>query len=413
MTSIVSDPRPATPFDDAPGLPQWRADTPGCAHRNHLNNAGAALMPRPVLHAIEEHLALETEIGGYEAAETRVEDTSRAYAAIASLVNAAPRNIAITASSTTAFVRAMSSIDFNPGDVILTSRCDYTSNQLQYLSLARRHGVRVIRADDLPEGGVDPDSVRSLARRARPRLVAISWVPTNSGLVQNVSAVGDVCEDLGLRYLIDACQAIGQIAIDVARLRCDFLSVTARKFLRGPRGIGFLYVSDRALARGDHPLYVDMRGAQWVGPDEMALVDDARRFEEWEFPHALVFGLGAAAEYARAVGAEVAGGRAMALANYLRQRLMTIEGARILDRGRDRCALVTVDIQGHHAEDLVAKLRQRRINASASLAWYGVIDMAEKNATSAVRLSPHYYNTVEEVDAAVEALREITSVRRA
>jgi selenocysteine lyase/cysteine desulfurase len=284
---------------------------------------------------------------------------------------------------------------------------------LHYLSLARRHGVRVIRAEDLAEGGVDPDSVRSLARQTRPRLVAISWVPTNSGLVQDVSAVGEVCEDLGLRYLVDACQAVGQIPIDVARLRCDFLSVTARKFLRGPRGIGFLYVSDRALARGDHPLFVDMRGAVWTAPDEMALAEDARRFEEWEFPHALVFGLAAAAETAQSVGVEIAGRRAIGLANHLRQRLATIEGARILDRGRDRCALVTVDFAGHDAEDLVAKLRQRRINASASLAWYGVIDMAEKNAASVLRLSPHYYNTLEEADAAVEALREIASARRA
>jgi selenocysteine lyase/cysteine desulfurase len=244
-------------------------------------------------------------------------------------------------------------------------------------------------------------------------LVAISWVPTNSGLVQDVSAIGEVCEDLGLRYLVDACQAVGQIAIDVTRLRCDFLSVTARKFLRGPRGIGFLYVSDRALARGDHPLYVDMRGAVWVATDEMALADDARRFEEWEFPHALVFGLGAAAEYAHSVGVEVAGKRAIGLANHLRQRLATIAGARVLDRGRDRCALVTVDIPGHDAEDLVAALRRRRINASASLAWYSVIDMAEKNAASVLRLSPHYYNTLEEIDAAVEALREIASARRA
>ena len=185
---------------------------------------------------------------------------------------------------------------YQPGDVILTSRCDYTSNQLHYLSLARRHGVRVVRAADLPEGGVDPDSVKALARRARPRLVALSWVPTNSGLVQDVVSVGEVCESMGLCYLVDACQAAGQIPIDVAALRCDFLSATARKFLRGPRGIGFLYVSERALTRGDHPLYVDMRGATWTAPDDLSLVNDARRFEDWEFPYALVLGLGAAVQ---------------------------------------------------------------------------------------------------------------------
>src|SRR5687768_3349616 len=292
MTSVAPDTPSVPRLESEPDLTRWRDETPGCVHRNHLNNAGAALMHEPVIRAVQEHLALEAQIGGYEAAEERLAKTNRVYEAIAALVNAAPRNIAITPSSTVAFVQAMSSIDFQPGDVILTSRCDYTSNQLHYLSLARRHGVRVVRAHDLPEGGVDPDSVKAIAHQMRPRLVAISWVPTNSGLVQDVGGIGQICEELGLCYLVDACQAAGQLPINVDRLRCDFLSATARKFLRGPRGIGFLYVSDRALARGDHPLYVDMRGATWTGPDALSLVDDARRFEEWEFPYALVLGLG-------------------------------------------------------------------------------------------------------------------------
>ncbi len=411
MGSGALDTASSFALTEEPDLARWRDETPGCAHRNHLNNAGAALMPVSVVRAIDQHLTLEAHIGGYEAAEARVAETDAVYESIASLIDASSRNIAITPSSTTAFIQALSSIDFAPGDVILTSRCDYTSNQLHYLSLARRHGVRVLRAADLPEGGVDPDSVRALAQQKRPRLVAISWVPTNSGLVQDVGSVGEVCEELGLRYLVDACQAAGQLPIDVRRLRCDFLSATARKFLRGPRGIGFLYVSDRALARGDHPLYVDMRGATWTGPDALSLVDDARRFEEWEFPYALVLGLGAAVQYANSVGVPRAGRRALALARHLRDRIATIDGARVLDRGRVRCAIVTAEIAGHDSTHLVAELRRRHINASASLAWYGLIDMAEKRVDAALRLSPHYYNTLEEVDAAVEALREIVSAQ--
>ena len=390
-----------------PDLVHWRDETPGCTYRNHLNNAGAALMPERVIRAIEDHLALESHIGGYEAAEERIDETEKVYGSIAALVNAAPRNIAIAPSSTAAFIQALSSIDFQPGDVLLTSRCDYTSNQLHYLSLARRRQIRVIRADDLPEGGIDPDSVRMLARRARPRLIAVSWVPTNSGLVQDVAGVGEVSEEFGVPYLVDGCQAAGQLAIDVSRLRCDFLAATARKFLRGPRGIGFLYVSDKALARGDYPLYVDMRGATWTAPDALTLAADARRFEDWEFPYALVLGLGAAVEYAQSVDVARAGARAMALAEHLRTRLLELDGVRVLDRGRERCAIVTMEVARHDAVKIVDELRRRHINASASLGWYGLIDMAEKNVASAVRLSPHYYNTLEEVDAAIEALREI------
>jgi selenocysteine lyase/cysteine desulfurase len=395
-----------------PDLTRWRDETPGCVHRNHLNNAGAALMPEPVIRAVGDHLDLEAHIGGYEAAELRLRETSRTYEEIAALVNAAPRNVAIASSSTTAFIQALSSIDFEPGHVILTSRCDYTSNQLHYLSLARRLGVRVVRAPDLPEGGVDPDALRELAERDRPRVVALTWVPTNSGLVQDVESVGEICANLELCYIVDACQAAGQIPIDAGRLHCDYLSATARKFLRGPRGIGFLYVSDKALARGDHPLFVDMRGATWVAPDELSLAPDARRFEDWEFPYALVLGLGAAVEYARSIGPERAGRRARALAAHLRARLEMLDTVRVLDRGREQCAIVTADIAGYQAGDLVAELHRRHINTSASLGWYGLIDMAEKQAVSALRISPHYYNTLEEVDAAVEALEDIIRADR-
>ena len=412
MTSTMPRAISQVPRSTDSDLVRWRDETPGCAYRNHLNNAGAALMPECVIRAIDDHITLESHIGGYEAAEERVAATEKAYDGIASLVHAAPRNIAITPSSTAAFIQALTSIDFQPGDVILTSRCDYTSNQLHYVSLARRRGVRIVRAADLPDGGIDPDSVRALARQSRPRLVAVSWVPTNSGLVQDVVGVGEVCEELDVPYLVDACQAAGQLVIDVAHLKCDFLAATARKFLRGPRGIGFLYVSDRALARGDYPLYVDMRGATWTAPDDMKLAPDARRFEDWEFPYALVLGLGAAVAYAQ-IGRRGASWRTRrGLANELRTRLAALDGVRVLDRGRDPCAIVTLEVAGHDAVDIVSELRRRHINASASLAWYGLIDMAEKNAASAVRLSPHYYNTLEEVDAAVEAIGEIIGAAR-
>ena len=355
------------------------------------------------------HLQLESEIGGYEAADAEAEAVERMYAEIAALVNASPRNMAIVANATAGFIQALSSFDFAAGDAIVTSRCDYTSNQIQYLSLARRLGVRILHADDLPEGGIDPGSVRDLVNRTRPRLVAVSWVPTNSGLVQDVEAVGAVCEELGVPYVIDACQAAGQIPIDVARLKCDYLSVTARKFLRGPRGIGFLYASDRALARGDHPLFVDMRGASWVDAERYELVDSAHRFEDWEFPYALVLGLGEAARYARTVGLALAQRRAFALAAYARERLAQIPGARVLDRGRVQCAIVTVAMTGHPAPELAAALRARRINTSASLRWYGILDFDAKGVQTALRISPHYYNTATEIDLLIDALSEIAA----
>ena len=390
-------------------LRRWRADTPGCEHRNHLNNAGAALMPRTVLDAMQDYLRLESTIGGYEAADGSEEAIERVYGDIASLVGARGRNMAIVGSATAGFTQAISTIDFEPGDAIVTTRCDYTSYQIQYLALAERRGVRVLHAEDLPEGGVDPESVRALVRQSRCRLVSVSWVPTNSGLVQDVAAVGGVCEELGVTYHVDACQAVGQIPIDVTALRCDYLSVTARKFLRGPRGLGFLFISDRALERGDTPLFIDMRGARWTAPAEYAPMDSAHRFETWELPYAQVLGLGEAARYASGVGIETAGRVAFALAARARRGLAEIPGVRVLDRGSDPCAIVTASFDGKAAPSIVEALRSRGINTSASLAWYARYDFAEKGVASAVRFSPHYYNTEDEVDDGVAAVREITS----
>jgi selenocysteine lyase/cysteine desulfurase len=391
---------------------RWRAETPGTSQRVHLNNAGAALMPSPVIEAMAEHIALESKIGGYEAADARESAVAEGYAEIASLINAKPRNVAIVANATAGFIQAMSSFDFARGDRIVTTRSDYTSHQIQFLALSQRLGVEVVHADDLPDGGVDPESVRALASHPNCRLVHVSWVPTHSGLVQDVEAVGRVCESLGVPYLVDACQAVGQIPIDVDALRCDYLSVTARKFLRGPRGVGFLYASDRALARGDHPLFVDMRGAQWVSASEYKVADSAIRFEDWEFAYALVLGLGAATKYARAIGVDVAQRRAWALADTLRSRLSAIDGVRVLDRGRVKSAIVTADIPGWYAPDLAAALRERRINSAASLRWYGLLDFTPRDVASAIRLSPHYYNTDDELATAVDAIRELIASKR-
>lgn len=396
-----------------PLVKQWREETPGCANQIHFNNAGAGLMPSGVLSAIVGHLNREANLGAYESADDAEAVVAEAYANVARVLGTEARNIAVVENSTVAFFQALSAFDFQPGDVIVTTRNDYVSNQLSYLSLARRHGVEVRRAADLPGGGADPQSVKELLRDSRVRLAAVTWVPTNSGLMQPVETIGEMAEAAGVPYLVDGCQAVGQIPVDVAKLRCDFFSGTARKFLRGPRGIGFLYVSDRALKRGDFPLYIDMRGADWVSADDFAPTPDARRFENWEFACSLVLGFGEAARYALEVGVERGGRRARDLAATLRGKLSGLNGVRVLDRGSELAAIVTIEVTGWDATELCKLLRTRGINTSASLRAYAVIDMDDKRAASALRFSPHYYNTEAEIDRVVETLRAVTAKGRA
>jgi selenocysteine lyase/cysteine desulfurase len=391
-------------------LERVRSETPACADRIHLNNAGAALMPAPVYDAIVKHLSRERELGGYEAADEAQADVDRVYCDVARVVGAQARNIAIVENASVAFTQAVASFDLQPGDRVVTSRVDYVSQQLTLLALKKRLGVEIDIASDLPEGGVDPQSIADLARHPKCRIVAVCWMPTNSGLVQDVRAVGEVCAQLRVPFLLDACQAIGQIPVDVTDLRCDFLTATARKFLRGPRGIGFLFVSDAALDQGLYPVTLDSQGAQWTGPASFDLVPSARRYENWEFAYALVMGLGAAARYALAQDIGACGARASSLAGRLRDSLAAISGCRVLDRGSTTSAIVTATFEGWDSQVLVMRLRELKVNTSATFRRWAWFDMTDKGIEHAVRISPHYYNTDEEIDRFIGIVREI--VRR-
>ncbi len=393
------------PFS-ASELTRFRAETPGCAERIHLNNAGAALMPAPVLAAMVEHLELESHIGGYEAAEQRAAAIEDAYAAVAALLGCAPRNIAMVENATVAYQQALSAIPFERGDVILTSVNDYVSNQIMVLSLARRFGMEVVRAPEAAEGGIDPEAVSRLVRERQPRLVALTHVPTNSGLVQPVEAVGRICREHNVWYLVDACQSAGQLPLNVNAVGCDFLSATSRKFLRGPRGAGFLFASDRALTAGLEPLFLDLRSARWLGPDRYEAVPSAKRYENWEFAYALVLGTGAAVRYALTIGIERIAQRTSPLAELLREQLGAA-GFRVLDRGARRCGIVTIEIPGRDGAEIHRALMQRGVNTSVSSRQYAVIDFAQKGVEWALRASPHYYNTEDEIRNAVTAIREV------
>ena len=326
-----------------------------------------------------------------------------------SLIGSDPENVAITENATASFIQALSSVSFKAGDVIVTTRNDYASNQIMYLSLQSRMGVELVRVPEDPLGGLDVMAMEEAIHRRRPKLVAVTHVPTNSGLVQRVADVGAMCSQRDILYLVDACQSVGQMPVDVRDIGCDFLSATARKFLRGPRGVGFLYVSDRALDLGLEPLFPDMRAADWIDADLYQPAHGAQRFENWEFPYALVLGMGRAAEYAIDLGIEAIQDRAWALAAMVRDRLSEIDKLQVLDRGVEQCAIATVSVDGHNSSDLVASLAEAGINTSLSTREYAVLDFDDKGVDSAVRISPHYYNSEEEIEQLAETLYKIVN----
>lgn len=385
-----------------------RADTPGVQYVIHFNNAGASLMPQSVIDAITNHIALEAQIGGYEAAVQQKDSIQAFYTATATLLNTTADNIAATANATDAYARALSAIPFQQGDVILTTANDYVSNQIAFLSLQKRFGVEVVRAADEASGGVSVADMADKIKSLRPRLVAVTHVPTNSGLVQPVEAVGQHCREHDVLYLVDACQSVGQLPVDVRQIHCDFLTATCRKFLRGPRGMGFLYVSDKVLSADMAPLFVDLHGASWESADTFKLAPTAKRFEDWEFPHALVLGAAEAHRYALAVGIAAIAERNLQLCATIRTQLAQLPDVRLLDEGDQLSSLIILYSERKSAEEIKAALSAEHINVSISSHGAAILDFDRKGMlTAAIRISPHYFNTDEEITILVNTLKRI------
>ncbi|MEV5752618.1 aminotransferase class V-fold PLP-dependent enzyme [Actinoallomurus sp. NPDC052308] len=377
-----------------------RAETPGCREVVHLNAAGSALPPRVVVETMRDHLDLEARIGGYEAADAATARLAGTYDSLARLIGAHPDEIAYAESATRAWDMAFYGIPFRPGDRVLTSAGEYSSNTIAFLHAARRQGVKVEVVPDDEYGQISLDALAA-ALDDDVRLVAINHVPTHDGLINPVAEVGRLARAAGALYLLDACQSVGQLAVDVGEIGCDLLSATGRKFLRGPRGTGLLYVRRSALDLLDPP-FLDLRAADWTGPESYELRGDARRFESWERSVAGQLGLGAAAEYALAIGLAAIEERVLELGALLRTALAEIPGVTVRDRGLHRSGIVTFTHRDRDAADIVASLAEQRIHVRVSQQTYRYDEGARPEPR--VRASVHYYTTEDEIRRLITAL---------
>jgi selenocysteine lyase/cysteine desulfurase len=309
--------------------------------------------------------------------------------------------------STHAWNAAFYSIPLGPGDRILTGRDEYGSNVLAYLRVARCSGAEIVVVPNDGDGQIDLGALTRLVDE-RTKLIGLTWVPTSGGLVNPAAAVGRIARGAGVLYLLDATQAVGQFPIDVNDVGCDLLTGTGRKFLRGPRGTGFLWVRDAALERLD-PFVAEIRSATWDGGRGFTWAGGARRFETWENSYVNIIGLGAAVQQALELGLDAIGDRTRSLGERLREDLGQLPGVTTHDLGTHRCAIVTAMIAGRSAADVAAALRRASINVSITVAEHNPLDTEERGIHPLVRFSPHYYNTEAEIDRAVAAVAELTS----
>jgi selenocysteine lyase/cysteine desulfurase len=379
-----------------------RDETPGCAQLAHFNNAGASLQPAPVTETVIAHLRDESRRGGYEAAAAAQDRIDGVYTSLATLLNARPDDIALTDSATRSWQAIFYAIPFQAGDKILTCRSEYASNAIAYLQVAKRTGATVEVVDDDESGQLDVDDLR---RRidGRVKLIAITHVPTQGGLVNPAEEIGAVAEAAGIPFLLDACQSAGQLDLDVQRIRCDALSGTGRKYLRGPRGTGFLYVHPRLRTRVE-PAMLDLHSAIWASPGTYRVDETARRFESWERDYAAVLGLGTAVDYALSWGLPAIEARVGEIAAHLRSELRRIGGVTVHDQGSRQCGLVTFSMAGRSTGDVKQRLAESKINVSTLSRESAQYDFTGRNLPDLVRASVHYYNTEDEVQRLVKII---------
>ncbi len=386
-------------MDLASEINRLRDDTPTCHDLIHFNNAGFSLSPSKVVESVIEHLLLEQEAGGYEAAELAASKIDNFYLALSRMLNCQPAEIAFIENATRAWDMAFYAIPFQKGDQVITGQAEYASNYLAMLHVQKRLEIDIIVIPNDENGTICLERLQQNISE-KCRLIALTHIASQVGTVQPAEEVGKIARQHGIIYLLDACQSAGQVPLDVQKLRCDLLTGTGRKYLRGPRGTGFMYASAEILERLEPP-FIDIHSAHWIDENQYRFRDDAKRFENWECNVAGKIGLGVAADYACELGLENINMRIRQLARQLIVKLTEIPEVSVHERLDNLSGIVTFSKADEDAPSLQRRLRAAAINTSVSKKGNALLDTTRRGVSDVNRASLHYYNTEAEIDCLV------------
>ena len=396
-----SDPPPAI------DVAAERAATPGCATVTHLNYAGAALPTAATLATVTAYLEHEARRGGYEAEAEAGEALAATRASAAALVGADPEAVVLTGSDTEGWTRAVWGLVLGGllprGRRVLVDRAAYDSHAIALLQACEHTGAVLEVVGSEPDGTLDLDALDAALAGGDVALACLTHVGTHRGLVNPVEEAGPRCAAAGAITAVDACQSLGQLPVDVARMGCDILTGTGRKWLRGPRGTGLLFVRPE-LAERMAPIGTDGRSAVWEADDRVRMRPGLQRFVPFETPVALRLGLGTAIDHALGLGLEAIAARVGAVAEELRALLSGIDGVEVHDGGRRRCGIVTFTVAGRTPPEVVAAAGAAGINVSATDTPAARLDLGPPRPPAVVRASPHYLTTEDETARLAEVV---------
>ncbi|AEV98053.1 aminotransferase V [Niastella koreensis] len=382
-----------------------RAETAGTAARIHLNNAGASLPPDVVIKTMVDFLREEALLGGYEIEAKYRTQLDHTHELIAQLINANRDEIALVENASAAWDLAFNGLHFEPGDEVIVSEMEYISNVLGLLNAQKMNGI-VIKVIPNNAAGIFPLHELEAAITDKTKLIAVTHIPSTAGNVLPAAAIGEIARKHNVLYLLDACQSVGHVPVDVQAIGCDLMAVTGRKYLRGPRGSGFLYVR-QSIQDKLRVLFFDGRTVTKVTQQDFIVRADARRFEWYEKNPAIVLGLQKAVEYLLNIGIDRVWQRIRYIADLFRERLREIDGIVVHDQGDVLCGIVTFSATGIAAKDIRAKLATKNINVHIGLAHSTLYYMNRKGLNDIVRASVHYYNTEEEIEMVCRELRTL------
>ena len=383
-----------------------RRETPAVEELVHFNNAGCSLMPLPVSRALQDYIDSEQRIGGYETAMTWRDRLLGIKPAIASLINCSATEVAFAESNTRAWQQFFYSVPLQPGDNIITTRVDYGSNFVAYIQAARHRGVEIRYIQQEADGDLDLGSLEQEID-GKTRLISLSHIPTGSGVINPASEIGNIADDAGIPFLLDACQSVGHLDLDVTRLKCTALTATGRKYLRGARGTGFLYVAKDYLAVHE-PLYLEQQSVNLIDAENYDRLETAEMFENFEGHFAGRLALGRAAEYAREIGTDNIEARVVSLAALCREELRSIPGVSVHDCGTNLCGIVTFSVDGYDANTVRSMLHNKQINIWVSDGPGSLVDFQNRGLEAVCRASVHYFNTEEEIGTFCSALERLS-----
>jgi cysteine desulfurase / selenocysteine lyase len=378
--------------------------------KNYLNNAGAGIMSTKTYEVIINYLKLEREIGAYHAAAKSKTLSDNFYINAAKLINAnSPSEIAYMDSASRGWNMIVYGTPLKKGDTILTLSSEFGTNLITLFNYAKLNDFKVCVIKCDINGSFLIEEIENKLKEGA-KLIAISHAVAHGSIINPVEEIGKLAKKYGAYYIVDGCQTVGQIKVDVQSIQCDAYMTTGRKWLCGPRGTGFLYVKSSSQMRTTQ---LDLASADLIFDDNLNLIrievrNDAKQFELWEKSFANLLGLSSAIEECLESKIEVISVKIQELSNKLRFAASSNENIKLIGKTISLSGILGFYLDDYSKESYVQnEFDKFDLRISTMSDWDCPMHFPKNGANKIFRLSPHFYTDNDTIEKACEIISKI------